>query len=81
MKEVQKELAELSEQIEESKTKLSKLEGQRIELLKNVKEILGVKTIEEAEKELKKLISQQNEIEKDIKTGLDKLKKEYGWES
>jgi septal ring factor EnvC (AmiA/AmiB activator) len=79
MKEVQKELAELSEQIEESKTKLSKLEGQRIELLKNVKEILGVKTIEEAEKELKKLIAQQNEIEKEIKTGLDKLKTVYGW--
>jgi len=79
MKDAQKELLELSEKIEESKTKLANNEGREKEIIKSLKEVIGVESIEEAEDKLKELTDKQNKLEKEIRKSIDKLKEEYNW--
>ena len=76
---IQKKLAELSETIESNKKQLATLEGQEIQLIHNLKELIDVETVEEAETELKKLDRKQGKLEEEIENTLKQLEEEYGW--
>jgi len=80
MSDIQKRMADIAEEIENGKTKKANLEGRRSELKKQLREVLGVKTIEEAEEKLRELESECDDLEKSIENGLKKLEKEYKWE-
>ena len=63
---IQKKLAELSETIESNKKQLATLEGQEIQLIHNLKELIDVETVEEAETVLKKLDRKQGKLDEEI---------------
>jgi len=79
MKDIQKELAELAEQIDATKKKVATLEGREHELLKVLKEVLGTKDIGEAETKIKNLDKEQGKLEKEIEKSIETLREEYSW--
>ena len=75
MQDLLNELNLLKTKIEEAKIKKSKLEGQRDQLLKELKEEFGI-TLEKAPEELKKMSKRIEGLEKKIKEDLEFLKGE-----
>lgn len=81
MSQIQKTLTEIGEKIETSKNKLANYEGREQELMKSLKELLGVRTVEEAEDKIKEMNEEVEDLEKDLEKGMKRLEKEYGWET
>jgi len=79
LNEIKKDLEGVMKEITKAKTDYNKLEGQEMELVRQLEDETGVGTIEEAEKkvaELAKLIERkQSEIDSDYK----ELKDYYDW--
>jgi len=62
----EKDLLDLKEQINEAKTKVSELTGQKQILMRQLKETWGCDTIEQAENKLEELNKRTNSLEKKI---------------
>ena len=79
MKDIQKDLEQLKDNIDNAKNNLAKLEGREIELLKQLKKDYQINSIEDAKKEFTRLdkdyLKRVDAIEKDYK----KLKEDYDW--
>jgi len=79
MKDIQKDLKQLKDNIDNAKNNLAKLEGREIELLKQLKKDYQINSIEDAKKEFTRLdkdyLKRVDVIEKDYK----KLKEDYDW--
>jgi len=78
-KDVIRELAEISEAIEENKKELAVNEGRSQERFKTLKKILDIETVEEAGEKIKKLNKKVKRIEDEMEEGINTLKEKYGW--
>jgi len=78
-KDVIRELAEISEAIEENKKELAVNEGRSQERFKTLKKILDVETVEEAGENIRKLNKKVKRIEDEMEEGINTLKEKYGW--
>jgi len=78
-KDVIRELAEISEAIEENKKELAVNEGRSQERFKTLKKILDVETVEEAGEKIRKLNKKVKRIEDEMEEGINTLKEKYGW--
>ncbi len=78
MDQITQELTNLSNEFEEAKTVLAKLEGQQEELIKRLNE-LDIKNLEQAKKAIIKMDTEINDLEEEINKDFDQLKKEYSW--
>jgi chromosome segregation ATPase len=78
MEKIIEELNSLQKQIQDSKTKVSQLEGKREAQLAQLQEF-GVKTIEEGNKKLEKMGKELGKLETDIQTRFKSLKESYEW--
>jgi uncharacterized membrane-anchored protein YhcB (DUF1043 family) len=79
MKDIQKDLKQLKDNIDNAKNNLAKLQGREMELLKQLKKDYQINSIEDAQKEFTRLdkdyLKRVDAIEKDYK----KLKEDYDW--
>lgn len=73
----EKDLLKLKEEIDEAKTKISELTGQRNYLLQELKDKHECKSVEEAEKLQGKMEKEIKELDTQIKEGIGKIEKEY----
>jgi hypothetical protein len=78
-KDVIRELAEISEAIEENKKELAVNEGRSQERFKTLKKILDIETVEEAGEKIRKLNKKVKRIEDEMEEGINTLKEKYGW--
>jgi DNA repair exonuclease SbcCD ATPase subunit len=70
-------LTELKEEIEESKTKLAKLEGKLENFQAQLSEEFGCNSLDDAQIMLDKLEHDIKEMEKDLEGGYDKMEQTY----
>jgi septal ring factor EnvC (AmiA/AmiB activator) len=73
----EKELLQLKKEIEEAKSSISKLEGQKEYLEKELLVNFNCTSVEDAEKLLGKFQKEVEKIEKQIEEGLEELKEAY----
>ncbi len=73
----EKELLDLKEEVEEAKTKVSELTGQKQALIKQLKEDWKCATVEEAEKKLKSMKIDIEKLEEQIEEGTKELEEKY----
>jgi hypothetical protein len=78
MDDIKRELDKLSSQIKEAKGNVATYTGQKIELMKQLKE-LGYSTIAEAEKAIAKLTKEIESKKEKINADFAKLKEQYDW--
>jgi hypothetical protein len=78
MNKITDKLDKLGQQIEEAKKNVSLYEGQKIQLLKQLKD-LGYKTIEEAEKDLVNMEKEISAKQLEIEDQFDSLRENYDW--
>jgi len=79
MSNIAQDLTRLMEKIEVAKKQKASLEGQQIEILRQLKIKYGVNSFEEAQELLKEKESSVNDLEKEIKNKFDELKSNYNW--
>jgi len=79
MSNIAQDLTRLMEKIEVAKKQKASLEGQQIEILRQLKIKYGVNSFEEAQELLKEKESSVNDLEKEIKDKFDELKSNYNW--
>jgi predicted nucleic acid-binding Zn-ribbon protein len=73
----EEDLLDLKKDIDTAKTNTAQLEGQKKELMKQLKENWDCETIAEAEKKLKKLQTKYKETEEQIADGIAELQEKY----
>jgi len=73
----EQELLNLKAEIEESKTKVSELTGQKNALMKQLRDDWGCKTIEEAEAKLKKMKRELDQLDTQINEQTKELEEKY----
>ena len=73
----QEALLELKSNIDEAKTKVSELTGQKNALMRQLKEEWGCKTIEEVETKLETIKKQREKLDKEKDTKTQELEKLY----
>ncbi len=73
----EKDLMSLKEEIDQAKTDLSEYQGQRKQMLQELKANWNCITVEEAEVLIKEQKKQIKELEDDITQGLKQLEKDY----
>lgn len=76
----EKQLLNLKNEINEAKTKVSELTGEKQALLRQLKEEYGCKTIDEAQKKLKSLQKEIEKLEESIEQGIEELETKYDFE-
>ena len=76
----EKQLLNLKEEINEAKTKVSELTGEKQALLRQLKEQYACKTIEEAQKKVKSIQKEIEQLEKNIEQGIEELETKYNFE-
>jgi len=79
LNDIQKDLTSVMSEISKAKSNFSRLEGQELELLRQMKESLGLNSVEEAEKELDKLSKLIAKKTADIESDYKELKDSYDW--
>jgi uncharacterized protein (DUF342 family) len=73
-----KELDSLSKEIDKAKSNIAQFEGQKIQLMKQLKD-LGYSSVEEAGKDLTKMDNQLIALGEEIEKGFKELKENYEW--
>ena len=73
-------LLNLKAEIDQAKTTVSELTGQKNALMKQLRETYGCKTVEEAEKKLKTMDKEITTIETQIQEGTKELEEKYNTE-
>ena len=73
-------LLELKQEIDEAKTKVSELTGQKNALMKQLKEDYGCKTIQDADNKVNDLEKQIDKIKKQIDSGIAELEEKFDFE-
>jgi len=74
------QLLELKNEIDDSKTKISELNGQQIALLQQLKDEWGCKTIEEAEEKLEAMNKYKKTLDKKIEKASEELEEKLNKE-
>lgn len=72
------DIMELKEKVEQAKAALSRLEGQKEQLMNTLKEEFGVSSSEELEAMIKECEEEMGSLERKITTKLRVVKKKYG---
>jgi predicted nuclease with TOPRIM domain len=73
----EQQLLDLKDQVEEAKTKVSELTGQKQALMNQLKTDWNCKTIEEANTNLKEMENSISVLEKKIERGVNELEEKY----
>jgi peptidoglycan hydrolase CwlO-like protein len=73
----EKKLLELKKQVDDAKSTVSELTGQKKALMKQLQEEWECKTVEEAGVKLKEMQTEITALEQTIKTGMEELEKKY----
>ena len=73
----EQQLLDLKDQVEEAKTKVSELTGQKQALMNQLKTDWNCKTIEEANTKLKGIENSISVLEKKIERGVKELEEKY----
>ena len=73
-------LLELKQEIDEAKTKVSELTGQKNALMKQLKEEYGCKTIQDADNKVDDLEKQIDDLNSQIEQGIEELETKYDFE-
>jgi predicted nuclease with TOPRIM domain len=73
----EQQLLDLKDQVEEAKTKVSELTGQKQALMNQLKTDWNCKTIEEANTKLKEMENSISVLEKKIERGVNELEEKY----
>lgn len=68
-----KNLLQLKQNVEEAKTRVSELNGQKTALMKQLKDTWDCKTVDEANEKLLELRANKDKIAKKIQQGIDEL--------
>jgi len=76
----ERELLETKRNIEEIKPKISELKGERLALMKQLKENWGCSRLEEAEKKRVELKDQQGRYSEEIEIGMSELEEKLNAE-
>ena len=76
----EQQLLDLKDQVEEAKTKVSELTGQKQALMNQLKTDWNCKTIEEANTKLKEMENSISVLEKKIEKGTKELSEKYNFE-
>ena len=76
----EKRLLDLKQQIDDAKMEVSQLKGRRANLMEQLQEQWGCKTVREAEARLKKMREETGELEERLKTGIAQLEDAYEFE-
>ena len=71
------DLIKLKRQVEDAKTEVNQLQGQRTALLKQLKDDWGCKTVEEAETKVKTMERDIEKLSDQIQTGMEELENKY----
>jgi len=79
LEKIQKDLADAVAETDKAKEHLAKLEGQELEVLRQMQEETGLLSVEEAGKEILNLDSLLKEKMESIEKDYNKLKAEYDW--
>jgi len=79
MQTIMDQLAKLGKEINQAKTNVSQLGGQRIEIVKRLSEDFAITTLPEVEELIKKYDKNLAVIEQEIVQGFEELKKEFSW--
>lgn len=67
----------LQQKVDSLQSEADRLEGSRIQLLKQLKSEHGCKTVEEAETLLARLTKEQGKLEREAEKALNKFEQEY----
>lgn len=73
----EKDLLKLKEEIDDKKSQISKLNGQKEMLIQDLKTTWHCSNIKEAEKRLKEMGEQEKAIEKQIQEGTKRIEESY----
>jgi hypothetical protein len=78
MKELnEEELLDLKQRIDEAKTAVSELNGQKTSLMKQLKEEWDCKSTEEGDKKIQQLLKEIKDLDTKIATGTKELEEKY----
>lgn len=73
----EQDLFKLKERIDDAKSKVSELEGQRKHLMKELKEQWNCNSVEAAEKKAKEIESEIEQLNQKIREGTEELEEKY----
>ena len=73
----EQDLLDLKQEIDEAKTKVSELKGERQYMMKQLQEQWGCANIDAAAKKLEKLRKEEKELQEKIDQGIANLKEKY----
>lgn len=76
----EKRLLDLKQQIDDAKLEVSQLKGRRANLMEQLQEQWGCKTVKEAEAKLEKMRQETTQLEAQLKKGIQQLEDEYEFE-
>jgi len=79
MDKIERDLADLKEEIENAKKEGARAEGQKEQILKSLEKEIDTTDIKKAEKMVKKLIEENKELEEEIEKKYQELKEKYEW--
>ena len=76
----ERDLLDLKKKVDEAKSTVSELTGQKTALMKQLKDDWSCATIEQAEKKLKTMKKEIENLEQSIKEGVTELEEKYNIE-
>ena len=79
MEKIKKEMELLGKEIETAKTNISQLNGQRIEIINQLKKEFDVTESEKIKTLLETLQMEMDKFEKEIPEEFEELKKDFSW--